>query len=369
MIDPAESNLFVAWTDPTSAVTSYILQERVAPLQQSFYFVNESMTRNGRYLWFYCAFPPSGSMDEGRSLGLVDFQEQQVHHFAETQFSSGSPWVDIETGEVYWCTVDAIWRRGPHGASECVNCLPEQVVQGRSIHRLATHLSRSSDGKRFFIDARVGLENVFGTLPVDGGDFELWSRIDRHVAHAQLCPTDSNLVLFAQERMADPITRATVSPVDRLWMLRRGEQARPVFDQPADVTHEWWDADGRHVWCVCDKVGIWRVNLQTQAVEEIAWPGSWHSHADKSGRYLVGDANERFYRGCPSTVHFLNRNTGKHLCFAAHLEMPGVAGARYHIDPHPRFCCADRLVVYTTVVRGRVEVAMVKTEDLIDRTS
>ena len=302
-------------------------------------------------------------------LGVVDFHEQQVHHFAETQFSSGSPWVDVDTGEVYWCTVDSIWRRGPRprDESQCVNRLPEQVVQGRWISRLATHLTRSSDGGEFFVDARVGLENVFGTLPVDGGDFELWQRIEPYAAHGQFCPTDPDLVLFAQERTADPITGVTASPIDRLWLLRRGERARAVFDQPTDVTHEWWDGDGRHVWCVLDKVGTWRVDVQTQDVEQITWPGSWHSHADSTGRYLVGDANERFYRGCASAVHFLNRHTSKHLCFAEHVETGGIVGARYHIDPHPRFCCGDRFVVYTTVVRGRVEVAMVKTADLIER--
>lgn len=62
-------------------------------------------------------------------------------------------------------------------------------------------------------------------------------------------------------------------------------------------------------------------------------------------------------------------DTDKHLCCTAHSGMPDGVGTRYHIDSHPRFRCADRFVVYTTMVRGRVEVATVKTEDLIDQIS
>jgi hypothetical protein len=40
-----------------------------------------------------------------------------------------------------------------------------------------------------------------------------------------------------------------------MWPIRRGERPWPVFDSPARVTHEWWDADGEHVWCV------WGMNL------------------------------------------------------------------------------------------------------------
>jgi hypothetical protein len=50
-------------------------------------------------------------------------------------------------------------------------------------------------------------------------------------------------------------------------------------------------------------------------------------------------------------------------------EMKGITGSQYHIDPHPRFCSDDRFVVFTTTVRGQVDVAMVNTADLIDATS
>ena len=72
MAELADSKLFTPWADPETGVTVYIMTEKVAPVQQSFYFVNEGLSGDGRYLWFYCAFPPSGSNASGRTLGVAD---------------------------------------------------------------------------------------------------------------------------------------------------------------------------------------------------------------------------------------------------------------------------------------------------------
>ncbi len=49
--------------------------------------------------------------------------------------------------------------------------------------------------------------------------------------------------------------------------------------------------------------------------------------------------------------------------------MKGIVGSQYHIDPHPRFCSQDRYIVFTTTVRGQVDLAITRVEDLIRRTS
>ncbi|MEZ4618023.1 MAG: hypothetical protein R2867_21280 [Caldilineaceae bacterium] len=78
-------------------MTSYVLTKRVAPVQQGFYFVNDSMSADGRYLWFYSAFPPALH----RTLGVVDLVDQEVRHFPETNASGAH--VDPATGNVFWC--------------------------------------------------------------------------------------------------------------------------------------------------------------------------------------------------------------------------------------------------------------------------
>jgi hypothetical protein len=371
MFDCTNSPLFTPWTAPDTGVTVYLLTHKVAPVQEGFYFTNDNMTRDGRYLWFYCAFPPSGSAGQGRTLGVVDFQEQEVRHFPETQFNHASPFVDAASGHIYWCMADTIWRRGPgtHDEAVRINSLPKELVLDRTVHRLATHLTLSADGKEFFVDAEVGLQYIFGTLPVDGGDFQLWHRFDRNFNHAQFSPTDPDLVLFAQENHPDPLTGLRFGIEDRLWIIRRGEQPRPILPTPTRLTHEWWDADGRHVYCIKGREGVWRVDVANGAVEQIAWPGgTWHSHSTRDGSYLAGDANQQFYRGCPSTVNFLNRRTQHEVHILSNPAMHNLTGANYHIDPHPHFCGAEQYVCFTTTVRGEVDLALIPTKDLIART-
>jgi len=372
LLDLAHSPLFTPYTNPDTGVTSYILTEKVAPVQEGFYFVNERMSSDERYLWFYCAFPPSGTAGQGRTLGVVDFQEQTVIHFPETQFNHASPFIDTASADIYWCMGDTIWMRGPDVRDEVVriNSLPRDLAGNRVVHRLATHLTLSSDTKEFFVDAEVGLQYIFGSLPVDGGDFQFWHRFDRNYNHAQFCPTDPDLVLFAQENHPDQLTGLRFGIEDRLWVIRRGEEPRPIMPTPTRLTHEWWDPDGRHAWCIKGREGVWRVDVETAEVEQITWAGgTWHSHSSKDGMFLIGDANPTFYRGCPSTVNFLNRHTNRDVQLVSNPEMANHTGANYHIDPHPRFTCNEQYVTFTTTIRGEVDIAIVPTQDLIELTS
>ncbi len=371
MINVQDTRLFTPITQPESGVTIYVLSHKVAPVQEAFYFSNASMPEDGRYLWFYCAFPPAGTAAQGRTLGVVDFATGEVRHFPETQFNEASPWVDPTNGWVTWGMGTALWRRGPQagGAAEWINEIPQRRIGARPVPRIATHLTQTADGRSFFVDAQIGLQYVFGTLPLDGGPFVEWSHFERNYNHAQASPTDPNLVLFAQEFHDDPLTGLTFPIVDRLWLQRRGEAPRPVLRQPLNVTHEWWDPDGQHVWCVWGNE-TWKVNIQTQEVEKIAFPHhTWHSHSSRMGEYIIGDSNHPFYRGCPSSVHFLNRRTGKLVKLVDNPERTDRVGATYHIDPHPRFNFMDRVVTFTTTIRGEVDVAVALVDDLIARTA
>lgn len=367
MINPAASDLFTAVTHPESGVRICVLKHRVAPVQQGFYFVNESMSADGRYLWFYCAFPPS----PGRDLGVVDFQTDEVRHFPETQFGAASPYVDPETGEVYWMTGRTVWKRGPQPEAdvERVNSVPEDLIGNRRIQRPATHLTRSADGREFFIDMALEMQWLFGSLPVDGGDFQLWHRFDRNFNHAQFSPTDPDRVLFAQEFHRDPITGLRLPITNRMWLIDRGEEPHPVMPEPTVVTHEWWDPGGEHAWCVRGNE-TWRVEAETGETERISFPHHcWHSHSSRDGRLIVSDSNTEFYRGCASGVHFYNRRTDRRLTLVENPERDDYTGHHYHIDPHPRFCCNDRYVVFTTTIRGGVDVALAPTEELVERTT
>ena len=373
-LDVTNCGLFTPIRTPESGVTIHVLTSRVAPVQKGFYFVNESMTADGRYLWFCCGYPPS----QHKVLAVLDFEQQQVRVFPETQFVHESPFVDVDTAEVFWTSVGfgrgEIWRRGPNEQDEAVvvNALPGDLLGKRSVDRMSTHLTRSSDKRAFFIDARLasGLMHLYGALPIDGSPFDLWHRLDRNYNHAQFSPTDPDEVLLAEENHPDPITGLNIPITNRLWLMRRSEPPRPILRAPCAVTHEWWDADGQHVWCVRGSE-TWRVRVRDGEVEVLPFPHHcWHSHSSRDGRLLVGDSHPGdFYRGCPSSVHFFNRDSGKRLTLVTNPACQDFAGRHYHIDPHPRFCCGDRYVVFTTTILGRVDVALVPTMHLQELTA
>jgi len=364
------SKLFTPYTHPESGVTTYLLTHKVAPVQEAFYFVNNSVSADGRFLWFYCAFPPGGSAAHGRSLGHVDFETMEVRHFPETMFQGG-PMVDPDSHDVFWCSGDSVYRRGPLPRDEVrlVGSLPEEIIAGRSVNRIATHLTRSCDGKELFLDAGLGLQYVFGSMKIADGGYEFWHRFDRNHNHAQFSPTNPDQVLFAQENHPDPLTGLTFKITNRLWLLERGKAPRALLREPRWVSHEWWDAAGQHAWSVWANQA-WKVDINTGAEEYVDWPNHcWHAHSTVDISYMVADSNDKFFRGCPSSVGFTNRKTGKYIRIMDNPGMFNQIGRSYHIDPHPRFVFNDQYIVFTATVRGEVDLAILPVDQLIEKTS
>jgi hypothetical protein len=369
VISPENSPLFARWRDPVSGVESLILSRRAAPLQQSFYFVNPSFSSDGRYLWFYCRFVPSDLQ-----LAVADLAAGEIRQYPETQFLDASPFVIAATGDVYWAQGLDVWRRGPLAKDQAtlVNSFPAELANNRRPWRLATHLTLSADGKSFAIDAQIGNQWFIGDLPLDSSQpFRLWQTFDDCCYnHAQFSPTDPDLMLIAQDGWNDAATGKPGKTQDRLWLIRRGEKARAILpDAPLSSDrrgHEWWDADGQHVWYIDYRAGTERVNILTGRRENI-WPsGHTHSHCDRGGQYLVGDI-------CPGpddawSVAFFNIHTGKEINIVSRLPAPPYPRRRFHIHPHPQFCRQDRYICYTTNVLGPVDVALVSVDQLVERT-
>jgi hypothetical protein len=373
------TNLLERWVDPVSGVESYLLSsQRVAPLQQSFYFVNPSLTHDGRYYWFYCAFPPAGNANQGRSLGVADFHKGTVHHFPETGFSDASPLVDQETGECYWCSGVEILKRRPEPDSSpvVVNRFPDEFVRNRRPWRLATHLTFSADHKAVNLDVEIGTEWYIGHAPLDGSAFELWQRFDHCYNHTQFSPVDPDLQLIAQDSSVHPVTGEIENYQNRLWLIRRGNMAEPLYPEPIGTGkdarrmhgHEWWGRDGQHIWYVHYGKGIERFALGTKQME-LVWPydGLSHAHTDAGENWIVADC-------LPSDlsrhkVLFYNLHTGRSVDIVSLLPPVPRAAQRYHVHPHPQTCLNDRLICYTTTVRGVVDAAFVSVDHLLAHTS
>lgn len=376
---------FTPWRDPVSGVTSYILKNEAAPFQQSFYFTNTSLSKDGRYYWFYCAFPPAGDANYGRTLAVVDFLMDEIRHFPETQFLDGSPFVDTDTGEIYWCNKYGVLKRTPDkdGRAVYIARLPEPLCSSGTIHRIATHLTRSADGKEFAFDAEIGNHSYLGSICIQTGEFKIWKSFDYCYNHAQFNPVDPDLILFAQDYWNDKATGKQYGILTdetgrrtRLWTIRRGEDpiAWKSEYQDGAATHEWWSADGKSIYYVDGKYGAVKIDLATGKFSDMHPGGTWHAHSSTDEQYFVGDVqireNGSWYRGCASIVNFYNHSTGKQVdivsCNPAlyTAENPCV----YHMDPHPQFLSGDRYIAFTTTVTGQVSVGITRVEDLIALT-
>lgn len=376
MKTPENSKLFTRWKNPGNGLESLILTERAAPVQQSFYYTHPSFTKDGRFLWLGCGYPPPGGMYAQQVLGVVDFQEDELRVYSETQFPTSRPLVDLDSGDVIWGNDREIWKRGPLAADRPrkIGCFPSGLVEGKLV-QLATHPTYSPDGRSINLDARSlrpdgSTVSCIGDLPLDGGSFRLWQKFEGVYNHGLFSPTDSDLQMFAHEYWVDHCHEPFEHdrPYHRMWLIRRGEEARPILKNPVSHSgHEWWDADGKHVWYLHYGVGVKKVEVAT-GEETMKWPGALsHAHCDRTGRYLVADRmDEPHNPDCH--VMFRDTLTGREVEIVNRGPLAPHLTKCVHLHPHPQFCLNDRYICYTTTIHDRVDIALVPLEELIDRT-
>lgn len=374
------SRHFERHQDPQTGALYFTLTTHVASQQQSFYFVNPSMTDDCRYLWFYCSFPPAMY----RTLGLVDFDADEVHHFPETEFIGG-PLVDLHSGDVLFAGHQGFFRRSPRPAEplEEICAVPDALRKYGAPSSLGTHLTFSPDRQEIFIDARSGDRFIAGSLALDTGAFTPWREWDYCRNHAQFNPVNRDLVLMAEDHFlgkADgafhPIRYNEKGEFMRLWTVQRdgGETMYPPLDGQR-ATHEWWSADGRKIYYCkytmeAGNNGVSRIDLDTGAHEVVAPVRAWHAFSSRDESYLVFDENEVFYRGTPSKVGLYNVSTGKSIYIVSNNPAlaPRSQPSSYHLDPHPQLVGDERYVAFTTSVLGRADVALAPVAPLLAAT-
>ena len=383
MFSPMNSRHFTERVNE-NGVRYWVLSTRVAPIQQGFYFVNSGFSEDGRYLWFYCAFLPAA----GHCAGVVDFLTDEVRWFPETR---GSGWmVDPLTGNLYWGCGQGIYMRTPHPQDRAVQIaeLPEEAVRAR-VQEAGTHLTFTPDRKEILADLQTCFGSIVGTFSVKDGSFTEWyhTKPGTPYNHAQMCPTNGDLCMCAHEISYNPTTGRNEMPAlteegiyPRLQLIGRdgSREMRKPYKNAA--THEWWAADGKSIY-YCSSESIVQDRLGEHEAEVVCHipieggNGTWHAHCTEDEKYFVVDgshpyAGKTWWRGCPSTVRFYNRESGKLIDVVSY--NPVVEGwtpekpSIYHIDPHPRFVVGDRYVTFTTTVCGRVDVGIAETSQLIE---
>lgn len=376
MKTPETSRLFEKWVDPVSGVESYILSRKITRQQQGFYFTNDCMTEDGRYLWFYVGLLPGSP----KMLGVVDFEADDLWIMEDTLNNGSSPYVDTKTGEVYFTYGATVYRRAPQrdAQTEKIGTVPSQT--GAAIRFCSTHLTRTPDGKEFFLDLVEGVNTCYtGTMDIETGVFTKWADHALHTNHGQINPQNPDLALCACDYWTNHLTgEYNLIPSDengnylRLWTVTRDGKQTTYPPHNGFATHEYWSADGKKIF-YNNFNGIQRINLETGAHECVHPTCAWHSFATADEKYFVYDAKktteEAFYRGGPACVRFVEAETNKEIDVISYLPPLGTPEEpfNYHPDPHPRFVCGEKYVVYTTTVRGTMDVAVVKVDHLIKK--
>jgi len=386
MFTPETSRHFAPFVDPVTGVKSWVLKTHAAAQQQGFYFVNASVDDACRYLWFYCAFPPA----QYKTLGVVDFETDEVRHFPETEFLFESPLVDTDTGECIFSNTTGFYRRSPHPDKplEKICDIPPQLKQGLLLCT-GIHHTYSPDKSELFIDARCADRFIMGSLKLATGAFTVWKETDYCRKHGQFHPTNPDLALTAEDFWNDAATNQfrvirTNEKGDfmRLWLTARDGTETLVPPLNGEfATHEWWSRDGKILY-YCKYVpnhalknvtnnGITGYRLSDGDHRVYAPVPAWHGFSSLHDEFYVYDENDYVYRGCPSRVGFYNAVTGKQLYIVSQnpaLNPPGTPNI-YHPDPHPRLEANDQWVSYTIVLDGATQVALCRVDQLLARTS
>ena len=377
MKTPETSKLFVKRTDPESGVDYYVLSERYAPYQQGFYFVNNSMTTDGRYLWFVLQYPP---LDQSVShLAYVDFETDEVVVCYDTV--DGANYVDPRDGTVYFLLRNLLYRRRP-GKDERSELLHKIPTRGYAYRICATHLTLTPNGKKFFLDVNSGVdEHYCGTLDLETGEFCHWADAPHWTNHGQMNPRRDDLALCAYGYGLDMKTGTRQNfPYDengvyqRLWTVTRDgvRTCYPALNNYA--THEWWSADGTKIY-YCNQLGLCSINIENgeHIVTHPCRP--WHGFSSRDDSMftfdqMVRDRYADWYRGCAASVHFWNAKTDREIKFVTRMPEYCEPGDYfpYHLDPHPRFTENEQYIVFTVSENGCPNLAIIPVAPLLEMT-
>lgn len=352
---------FTPWIDPASGVVSYVLTERVAPVQQSFYFTNPNVSADERWLWFYTAFPPSPHL----TLGVVSLDPARplIRHFPGAAFSEESPMVAPEGDAAYFCLGTGVWRQPIDGEAELICQLDETWVNNRPLHRLATHLTLSADGRQFLLDGHIGGHWFVGLGDRTSGKVTILKEFAQNYDHGQFSPHDPSLFLIAQDWWHDPISGQQFMFDHRTWLMDTAQtRYEPILSQGwfrhgAAAAHEWWSDDGLVCW-VDYAEGAFEYDPATGETRKV-WQGPLcHAHCDKTRRYWCADQSPYTWERTGCQVRFYDREQRREINIASALPLPPYPRRQYHTDPHPQFSPRDSWIVYTTSAHGKIDVAL-----------
>ena len=364
---------FESWTDPESNVESFVLNERVAPVQQTFYFTNASVSPDENWLWFYAAFPPNRQ----RMLGVASLNPEcpMIKLFPQAGFSGASPLVAAESDAAYFCMENRVHKVHLDGSTQVVCTVPEDYIADRHFFSIASHLTLSADGRYFLLDGDLGNFWWVGLGDLHTGEVTVLKEFGYNHNHAQFSPVDPKLFLIPEDWWNDKISGQFFRYNHRLWLMdidqTRFEMVRPgSWDcgHTARASHEWWSRDGMVCWTDFE-IGTHECDATSLEVTHVWKRPLCHAHCSSDRRLWCADESPYKWRDKPLEVLFFDRDQNVDIHIVSAMPLPPMSRGTYHLDPHPQFSPNDSWVVYTTTVRGKVDVALTPVQQLCEKTA
>ena len=282
------------------------------------------------------------------------------------RYTDGHP----EGDAAYFCSRSSVWRIDKEGQTEVLCTLSEEFIDNRQLHKLATHLSTSADGRYFLLDGILGNQWFVGLGDPKTGEVEIIKELGRQHNHGLFSPHDPELFLIAQDHWRDRITGRFLPYDHRIWLMdihnSRFEPLRPAdyHEHVTNASHEWWSTDGKICW-IDYETGAYECDVETREMTNV-WPGALcHGHCDRERKYWCADESPYKWDDKPCEVRFLDRSSGKVVNIVSSMAPPPYPRRWYHTDPHPQFSPGDTWIDYTTTVRGQIDVAIVPVEGVL----
>jgi len=383
------SSLFKEHYDSASGVLSYILKDTLLHTRyensQSSYFNCKSMTKDGRFILYFCSYNEYRHSETNHHGAIIDLKNDKIYEIPNSNLNA-VPFLDTDTDIVYY--IHNLKSSGSFYKRELLSdplkdiylcAFPSEIYRGDRIRRACTHLTLTSDRKRAFIDARSGNYFYLGMVELASGKFDLWEKIDTNLCHAQICRTNDDLVLCAIDSFTD-MDGKTIHTIQndpdgaypRIQLMTKSGR-RTIRSQVTNyATHENWTEQGDGIYFCSTGVRYHDLNTGTETL--ICPEKAAHSFLSIDKKYVTCDCQKWgcYYRGCPWAVYFWNIEKQKGVWI--HTKTGAVAPDKdhesgLHPDPHPQFVCGDKYIICTMGGKdGNMHLSVTPVEQLKNMT-
>lgn len=371
MYDLSRHPYFDLFVDTESGIKSYILNKAAGDIQRHFYYTNNSVTPDGEWLWILAAQYPATAMY--LCAVRLDPDNPEFRTYLNTAgMIAETAMVAPDGSGVYYAnmckTINTINYIDLYGNIEVVFEVPKEEIKDRLVHRIATHLTISCDGKKFLLDSTFGLTNVIATADRETGEYDVLLRTNTRYNHGQFSFHDPELFMIAQDWQHHPVTGEVYSYNHRSWLMRTDKRMfRPVTPDlwaghNSNPCHEWWTQDGRICWV--DYVeGVYELSMDDYEPHLVWNTPLCHAHSNSDATKFCADESPYKWQHTPVKILYYDRNTGKETKIVSAMKKPDFINSPYHTDPHPQFTPDDSAIVYTTTeTSNRCTIAICPTE-------